>query len=130
MVGWANMVLLGLVGLGYILFDTQLVGIFTSVPGIVEAGAVCLRTVSYGYLCYAWGLVMMQAFNGAGDTMTPTRINLFCFWLIEIPLAYLLAFRLGVGKEGVYWSIVVSESLAGILSIWIFRRGGWKQSKV
>jgi putative MATE family efflux protein len=130
MVGWANMVLLGLVGLGYILFDTQLVGIFTSVPGIVEAGAVCLRTVSYGYLCYAWGLVMMQAFNGAGDTMTPTRINLFCFWLIEIPLAYLLAFRFGVGKEGVYWSIVVSESLAGILSIWIFRRGAWKQSKV
>ena len=130
MVGWANMALLGLVGLGYILLDQPLVRIFTQVPGVVDAGAHCLRTVSYGYLFYAWGMVMMQAFNGAGDTMTPTRLNLVCFWLIEIPLAYLLAMRLGVGTAGVYWSIVVSESLAGLAAIWIFRRGAWKQRQV
>ncbi len=130
MVGWANMVLLGLVGLCYVLLDRELLRIFTAEPGVIEAGAECLRTVSYGYLFYAWGLVMIQAFNGAGDTMTPTRLNLVCFWLLEIPLAYVLALKLGVGASGVYWSIVVAESVAGIASIWLFRRGKWKLRQV
>ncbi len=130
MVGWANMALLGLVGLCYVLLDQPLVRIFTAEPAVVAAGAECLRTVSYGYLFYAWGMVMVQAFNGAGDTVTPTRLNLLCFWLIEIPLAYLLAMVLDVGASGVYWSIVISESLLGLLAIWFFRRGGWKQKQV
>ena len=130
MVGWANMALLGMVGLCYVLLDEPLVRIFTQEAGVVAAGAACLRTVSYGYLFYAWGLVMVQAFNGAGDTMTPTKLNMFCFWLLEIPLAYLLAMKLGVGEAGVYWSIVIAESLAGIAAIWIFRRGTWKLRQV
>jgi putative MATE family efflux protein len=130
MVGWANMALLGLVGIGYVLLNQPLLRIFTFEPGVVAAGAECLRTVSYGYLFYAWGMVMTQAFNGAGDTMTPTRLNFVFFWLVEIPLAYLLALKLGVGKAGVYWSIVISESLLGLASIWIFRRGAWKQREV
>jgi putative MATE family efflux protein len=130
MVGWANVVLLGLVGLCYILFAQPLLRIFTSDPGVVAAGAECLRIVSYGFVFYAWGMVMAQAFNGAGDTMTPTWLNLVFFWLMEIPLAYVLALHLNVGKAGVYWSIVISESLLGLVSIWIFRRGGWKQRQV
>ena len=130
MVGWANMVLLGLVGLCYVMFDQPLVRIFTDEAGVIVAGAACLRTVSYGYLFYAWGMVMAQAFNGAGDTMTPTRINLVCFWILEIPLAYLLALKLGVGASGVYWSIVIAESIAGLAGIWLFRRGHWKLREV
>jgi MATE family, multidrug efflux pump len=128
--GWVNMILLGAVGVGYIVLDQTLVRIFTHDPGVVAAGADCLRIVSYGYPFYAWGMVMMQAFNGAGDTMTPTRINLFCFWLLEIPLAYMLALRSNVGLPGVYGSIVVAESLAGIVGIWMFRRGRWKERSV
>ncbi len=82
----------------------------------------CFHIVSYGYLFFAWGLAIPQAFNGAGDTLTPAKINFFCFWLLEIPLAYLLAIRLGIQPVGVYWSIVVAESMAGIVAI-IWSRG-------
>jgi putative MATE family efflux protein len=130
MIGWANMALLGVVGLCYFVMAEKLVRIFTNEPAVVASGAACLRTVSTGYLFYAWGLVMMQAFNGAGDTVTPTRLNFVCFWLLEIPLAYVLALKLGVGEAGVYWSLVVAESLLGLASIWIFRKGNWKLRQV
>lgn len=129
-VGVANMVLLAIVGACYIAFDKELVRIFTSEIAVVAAGAECLRVVSYGYLFYAWELVMMQAFNGAGDTMTPTKLNLVCFWALEIPLAYLLALKLGVGERGVYWAIVIAESVAGMAGIVLFRRGRWKAREV
>jgi Na+-driven multidrug efflux pump len=106
------------------------VRIFTSDPAVVRVGAECLRVVSYGYIFYAWGMVMPQAFNGAGDTMTPTRINFFLFWLFEIPLAYVLAMPLGLRASGVFWSIVFAESLAGLVGIWLFRRGNWKRVQV
>lgn len=128
--GLANMAFMALVAVAYILWNDELVRIFTDDPEVIAIGADCLRIVSYGYILYAWELVMIQAFNGAGDTMTPTWINLVCFWAIEIPVAYLLAFKLGVGTHGVYWSIVIAESIAGLVAILIFRRGKWKTRMV
>lgn len=128
--GLANMAFLATVSLVYISFNEPLIRIFTSEPGVVAAGAECLRIVSYGYLIYAWGMVMPQAFNGAGDTLTPTKINFFCFWLLEIPLAYLLAMWAGAGASGVYWAIVAAEGAAAVVGIWLFRRGGWRAVQV
>jgi putative MATE family efflux protein len=128
--GWANMAFMALVAVFYITCNEQLIRIFSQDPGVVAVGADCLRIVSYGYVLYAWELVMIQAFNGAGDTMTPTRINLVCFWLIEIPVAYVLAMKTSVGAHGVYWSIVIAESIAGLVAIHLFRRGKWKTRMV
>ncbi len=128
--GTINMAFLALVSLIYILLDEELVSIFTNDPAVIGPGAECLRIVSYGYLIYAWGMVMPQAFNGAGDTMTPTKINFFCFWLLEIPLAYLLAVMWEKGPSGVWWSIVIAESMVGIVGIWFFRKGKWKKTVV
>ena len=128
--GYVNMAFLAAVSLVYIFGNELLIRIFTSEAAVVKAGAQCLRIVAYGYIAYAWGMVMLQAFNGAGDTMTPTWINFFCFWLLEIPLAYLLAMKLGAQQNGVYWSILVAESVAGLIGIVMFRRGKWKQIKV
>ena len=128
--GFANMAFLAVVSIVYISMNESLVRIFTNEPGVVAAGAECLLIVSFGYIFFAWGLVMPQAFNGAGDTMTPTKINFFCFWLLEIPLAYGLAISMGLKTTGVYWSILVAESTAGLVAIWLFRQGKWKQSTV
>jgi putative MATE family efflux protein len=128
--GIANMAFLAAVSVVYIVFAEPLVKIFTDEPEVIAQGATCLRIVSCGYLVYAWGMVMPQAFNGAGDTLTPTKINFVCFWLFEIPIAYLLAIQWSHGPTGVYWSIVAAESLVGIIGIVLFRRGGWKQAIV
>jgi putative MATE family efflux protein len=128
--GLATMVFMALVAVVYILFNERLIRFFTDDPVVIAIGADCLRIVSYGYLFYAWELVMINAFNGSGDTLTPTLINFICFWLIEIPVAYLLAMTMGIGPHGVYWSIVVAESTAGLLAIVLFRRGKWKTRMV
>lgn len=128
--GWVNMVFLAAVSVVYIVFSEPLVRIFTADQPVVETGAECLRIVSYGYLIFAWSMVMPQAFNGAGDTLTPTCINLFCYWFLQIPAAYLLAIPLGAGETGVFWSIVLAETAAGVVGIAMFRRGTWKRTKV
>jgi putative MATE family efflux protein len=128
--GWLAMGFLGVVSIAYIFFNRALVGVFTDDEAVIVAGAECMRIVAYGYVIYAWGQVMPQAFNGAGDTMTPTKINFFCFWLLEIPLAYILALGLGLGQKGVWWSIVVAETAMGVSAILLFRRGRWKTVKV
>jgi putative MATE family efflux protein len=125
-----NMVFLGFVGITFYLTADFLVGLFTSDPQIIEIGAQCLRIISYGYLAYAFGMVIIQAFNGAGDTTTPTIINFICFWLIEIPLAYFLALELGLAADGVFYSIVVSETVLGLIGFILFKRGKWKLTKV
>ncbi|MCI0362578.1 MAG: MATE family efflux transporter [Phycisphaerales bacterium] len=130
MTGLANMCFLVIVSLVYILFSEPLVRIFTAERAVIEAGSQCLMIVSFGYLFYAWGMVMPQAFNGAGDTWTPTKINFVCFWLLEIPLAYVLAMTLDLKATGVYWSIVIAESTVGIVGIMLFRRGTWKKTQL
>ena len=97
---------------------------------VIDFGVKALRTISIGYLCYAFGMVMPQAFNGAGDTATPTWINFFSFWMIQIPFAYLFALELGWEEDGVFFSIVIGETVLAILGIWLFRRGKWKLKKV
>jgi Na+-driven multidrug efflux pump len=87
----------------------------------------CLRIISYGNLAYAYGMVMVQAFNGAGDTVTPTLINVFGFWMCEIPLAWALAIPAGYGVAGVFASIPIAEGLVTVISLIVFRRGTWKQ---
>ncbi|HXY79681.1 MAG TPA: MATE family efflux transporter, partial [Candidatus Bathyarchaeia archaeon] len=99
-------------------------------PAVIPLAASCLRIVSYGNIGYAYGMVMLQAFNGAGDTITPTILNLFAFWLFEIPLAYWLAIRAGWHSSGVYYAIVIAECAVAAASIVIFRRGRWKQLTV
>jgi Na+-driven multidrug efflux pump len=124
--GWATMGFMAVVMAIYLIWCDQLVMLFSHQPDVVSVGADCLRIVSYGYLFYAWELVGIQALNGAGDTMTPTRINFLCFWMIEIPVAYFLAMKTSAGAHGVYWSIVIAESSAGIIAMLLFRRGKWK----
>ncbi len=125
-----NMIFMGLVAVIFILFPGFFIRIFIDDQDIIASGAVCLRIIAYGYVFYAMGMVMIQALNGAGDTGTPTLINLFCFWMIEIPLAYLLALKWGVAENGVYIAIIVAETIMALIAALIFRRGKWKLRKV
>jgi Na+-driven multidrug efflux pump len=125
-----NMIFLGSVGLLFVLFAPQLIRLFTSDPAVLPMGIACLRIVSYGFLFYAIGMVMTQAFNGAGDTWTPTRINFFIFWLFEIPLAWLLSHQAGMGPRGVFAAIAIAFSSLAVVSLLVFRRGRWKEKKV
>ncbi len=128
--GLYNMIFLGTIGAFFVLFAETVVRLFTADPAIVPIGAACLRTVSYGFLFYAWGMVLTQAFNGAGDTLTPTIINLFCFWLWEIPLAYVLSRHTKLGLRGVFFAITIAFSTLAVVSAAAFRRGRWKAKKV
>ncbi|MEZ4934080.1 MAG: MATE family efflux transporter [Saprospiraceae bacterium] len=103
---------------------------FNPEPAVIEAGVLTLRIFCVSYVIYAYGLVFSQAFNGAGDTKTPTVINFICFWLIEIPLGYLLAIRLNWGLAGVCWSVAFAEALMSVVFIWLFRKGTWKTVEI
>jgi putative MATE family efflux protein len=128
--GLWNMAFMALVTLVFVGFSRAIVGVFTTDPEASPVGVEALTIISYGYVFYAWGMVMMQAFNGAGDTVTPTRINIVCFWLFEIPLAYALAGPFGMGPTGVFWAIALSYSLSAVIGVLVFRRGKWKLKKV
>jgi putative MATE family efflux protein len=128
--GLYNMLLLGGVGVLFIIFAEPVVRLFSHDPVVVRSAAACLRIVSIGNISYAYGLVMMQAFNGAGDTLTPTVVYLFGFWLLEIPLAYWLAIPARLDSNGVYWAIVVAESAIALASVVLFKRGRWRMQKI
>ena len=128
--GFYNVLFLGSVGLIFVLFARQIIGLFTHDPNVVPYGVDCLRIVAYGFLFYAYGMVLTQSFNGAGDTWTPTIINLFVFWLWELPLAYVLAKVFGLGPRGVFLAIMIAFSTLAIVSALVFRRGKWKGHKV
>ncbi len=127
---YVNMVFLGIAGAVFITSPGSFIRLFISDPGVVEAGAHCLRMISIGFVFYAFGMVMIQAFNGAGDTRTPTWLNFIFFWLMEIPLAWILAIGIGLGESGVYYAIVIAESSIAVAGIILFRRGKWKLKKV
>jgi putative MATE family efflux protein len=128
--GLYNMIFLGTVGLLFVLFAEPVVRLFTQDPEVVRLGATCLRIVSCGNIGYAYGMVMLQAFNGAGDTITPTIVNFFGFWIIEIPLAYWLAIPRHMRSNGAFWAIVIAEgAIAGVSAI-LFRQGRWKKKKI
>jgi len=128
--GFYNMVCLGIVGLIFVVFTRPIILFFTQDPNVVPYGVDCLRTVAYGFLFYAYGMVLTQSFNGAGDTWTPTIINLFVFWLWELPLAYALAIVFGFGPKGVFLAIMIAFSSLAVVSAIIFRRGTWKKKVV
>ncbi len=127
--GLYNMAFLGCVAIAFITFARPIVTQFTNEPAVQSVAAECLRFVSYGYVFYAWGMVMVQAFNGAGDTATPTLINIGCYWLWQIPLAYVLS-NTAMGPRGIFLAIVISESTLAVVGMLAFRRGGWKNQKV
>jgi len=128
--GLYNMIFLGTVGLFFILFAEPIVHLFTNDPAVVPLAASCLRIVSCGNIGYAYGMVMLQAFNGAGDTITPTIVNFFGFWLLEIPLAYWLAIRLQMQSKGAFWAIVIAEGAIAGASAILFKQGRWKRQKI
>jgi putative MATE family efflux protein len=129
-IGWYNMVFTVAVSVVFFLFPRELIGIFTDERGVVDIGAEWLRILSYSYFVYGWWMVAVQAFNGAGDTVTPTKINLVFFWLIQIPLAWLLALQWDLQATGVFWAVFVSETSVGLFTLWLFTRGRWKTARV
>jgi putative MATE family efflux protein len=128
--GLYNMLFLGVIGLVFIVFAPRIIALFTTDPVVAPLAVSALRLFSCGNISYSYGMVITAAFNGAGDTATPTILNLICFWLCQIPLAWALAFHTGLGPNGVYAAVVVSDSLLAVLGILLFRRGKWKQVKV
>jgi putative MATE family efflux protein len=128
--GMFNMIFMGTVMIIFFLFGDGIAGFFTNEKEVVNNASKCLSIFAMGYLFYAFGMVLVQSFNGAGDTKTPTIMNLFVFWLLQIPLAYTLAIYFGLGAEGAYYSIVISESTFSIVGYFLFKKGSWKTIKV
>ncbi|MEO6235917.1 MAG: MATE family efflux transporter [Vicinamibacterales bacterium] len=128
--GLYNMVFLGLIGAVFLGAAPLITSFFTTDPLVQPHAVRCLRIVSLGFVFYAYGMVLTSAFNGAGDTWTPTVINLFVFWLFEIPLAWFLAHRGGFGPTGVFTAMTIAYSLLAVVSFILFRRGAWKTRKV
>jgi putative MATE family efflux protein len=118
------------VGILFVIFADPIVRIFTDDPQVLPYAIDCLTIVSYGFFFYGVGMVLETSFNGAGDTWTPTWMNLFVFWLFEIPLAYLLAYQFGYGPDGVFWAIFLAFSMLTTVSAIMFKRGKWKLKQV
>ncbi|WP_207422871.1 MATE family efflux transporter [Desertivirga brevis] len=128
--GFYNMIFLVCVSVVYFFFNRSLMQIFTADENVIKVGAEWLRILSFSYFVYGWWMVSTSAFNGSGDTRTPTLINLVFFWLIQIPLSYVLAIHLNLEQTGVFWAVFVSETSVGIFTLWLFSRGGWKKTQV
>jgi putative MATE family efflux protein len=129
-IGAYNMVYLLAVSVAFFAIPEELMGIFTADAAVITIGAEWLRILSYSLFVYGWWMVSVQAFNGAGDTATPTWINVVFFWLIQIPLSWLLAIKLDWQHSGVFWGVFVSETSVGLFTLWLFSRGKWKTAQV
>ncbi len=128
--GKYNALFMGTVSLGYLIFANTIISWFNTTPAVVKSGALCLQVIALGYVFYAYGMVVTQAFNGAGDTRTPTKINLISFWLFQLPLAYISALVLGWGATGVFVAITLAEILLAVLAMVWFKKGKWKKVQV
>ncbi|MCB0474453.1 MAG: MATE family efflux transporter [Flavobacteriaceae bacterium] len=128
--GKYNAWFMGMVSLGYIFFAKYILGWFTDEPEVIKYGTMCLQIVAAGYIFYAYGMVVIQSFNGAGDTKTPTYINFVCFWLFQLPFAYIAAMVLDMGPTGVFIAITIAETLIAIIAVILFKKGKWKTVKV
>ncbi|UJH67110.1 MATE family efflux transporter [Allomuricauda sp. SCSIO 65647] len=128
--GKYNAYFMGFVSLLYLIFAKQIINLFNDTPNVVENGALCLQIIAAGYIFYAYGMVVTQAFNGSGDTQTPTKINFISFWLFQLPVAYLLAIVLGLGSKGVFIAITTAEVLLAVLAMIWFKKGNWKKVQV
>ncbi|MGE5944941.1 MAG: MATE family efflux transporter [Flavobacteriales bacterium] len=128
--GSYSAIFMGFVSVIYLIFAPQIVALFNTTPDVVKYGSLCLRILASGYIFYGYGMVVINAFNGAGDTKTPTYINFVCFWLLQLPFAYLMAVTLDFGPKGVFWAITLAEVLIAIIAIIWFKKGAWKSVKV
>jgi putative MATE family efflux protein len=128
--GFYNMVFLGLIGIVFVVFATPVVRLFVDDPAVIPVAATALRTFACGNIGYAYGMVMLQAFNGAGDTLTPTIVNFFGFWVLELPLAWVLAVNLHMRAEGAFLAIVIAECSMAAAGIILFRQGRWKKQQI
>lgn len=121
---------MGLVSIIYLVFAPEIIVLFNETPDVVKYGSLCLRVIAAGYIFYGYGMVVINAFNGAGDTKTPTYINFVCFWLLQLPFAYVMAITLDFGPAGVFWAITLAEVLIAIIGIVWFKKGHWKTVEV
>jgi putative MATE family efflux protein len=128
--GFLNMIFLGLISIVFYFISEPIMGVFSKDQQVIDYGAQCLRIVAFGYVFFGYGMVIVQAFNGAGDSRTPTILNLFGYWMFQIPLAYILAMKLDFGASGAFWAIAIAESVLAIIAILLFRRGTWKTVKI
>jgi putative MATE family efflux protein len=124
-----NTIFMSVAGAFIIALAPWIVGLFTNEAEVISYGTTCLRILGLGFPMYAFGMIITQALNGAGDTVTPTVINLICFWMLQIPLSYWLATTVELGPNGVFFAMVISESLLTVLSVIVFRRGNWRQQQ-
>jgi putative MATE family efflux protein len=128
--GKYNAWFMGLVSIIYLVFAPQIISLFNTTPDVVKYGSMCLRIIAAGYIFYGYGMVVINSFNGAGDTKTPTYINFVCFWLFQLPIAYLMAITLNFGPSGVFTAITLAEIIIAIVAIIWFKKGHWKLVKV
>jgi putative MATE family efflux protein len=119
-----------LVSIVYLIFSPQIIALFTTEVEVIKYGSLCLRVIAAGYVFYGYGMVIINAFNGAGDTKTPTYINFVCFWLFQLPFAYLMAITLNYGPIGVFAAITLAEVLIAVIGIIWFKKGKWKLTVV
>ncbi|MBN2480731.1 MAG: MATE family efflux transporter [Bacteroidales bacterium] len=128
--GLVNTVYLVLLGISFYVLPERYIGFFNVDQVVMEIGTQVLRILSLGYLFYGFGMVVLQSFNGAGDTLTPTWLNLICFWFIELPMAFILARHFGMAEKGVFVAVVIAESLLAVMGLYVFVRGKWKLNQV
>ena len=126
----SNLYFLGIISVIYFLLADQLVMLFNAESNVVYNGMLAIRYICSGYIFFAYGMVIAQAFNGAGDTKTPTIINFFLYWLLQLPLAYILAVTIGLGPEGAFAAVAVTEVALSVVYVLVFRKGKWKQTKI